>query len=54
MPSFGRRCSIQELYMSRNRLQDTDEKEALEFLTECTTIRRLHLAFNKIEQINEK
>ncbi len=54
MPNFGKKCPINELYMSRNNLQDTDEKDALEFLSECGQLKRLHLGFNKIEQINER
>ena len=54
MPNFGKRCNIQELFLSRNRLQDTEDKDALDFLTECCNLRRLYLAFNKIEHINER
>jgi len=54
LPTFGKRCPIQELLLSRNQLQDMEDKEALEFLYECTTLKRLHLAFNKIEKVNER
>lgn len=54
LPNFGKRCSIQELYLSRNQLHDLEDKEALEFLLECTTLKRLHLSFNKIEKVNER
>jgi len=54
MPNFAKKSSIQELYMSRNRLKDADGKEALDFLLECTQLKRLHVAYNRIEHISEK
>ncbi len=54
MPSFGKKCPIQELSLSRNRLQDTDDKDALDFLLECSHLKRLFLGFNKIEHLSER
>lgn len=54
MPNFGKRSPIQELYLSRNQLQDNENRNALDFLLDCTNIRRLYLAFNKIQHINER
>ncbi|CAG7785979.1 unnamed protein product [Allacma fusca] len=54
MPNFGKRSNIQELFLSRNRLQDTEDRDALDFLLECFNLRRLYLAFNKIENINDR
>lgn len=54
MPNFGKKCPIQELSLSRNRLQDTDDKDALDFLLECSHLKRLFLGFNKIEHLSER
>ncbi|CAL8069940.1 unnamed protein product [Orchesella dallaii] len=54
MPNFGKKCGIQELSLSRNRLQDTDDKDALEFLIDCSHLKRLFLGFNKIEHLSER
>ncbi|OXA64212.1 Protein phosphatase PHLPP-like protein [Folsomia candida] len=54
MPNFGKKCPVNELYMSRNKLQDTHEKDCLEFLSECGQLKRLHLGYNKIEHINDR